>query len=1529
MVIVKCSAEGCDYQTQDLPPDLISTLLQIHAQQHMRPMASKGPKLNRPVIDVGVDEETWNAFIRRWDTFRIGSNICEDSAPTQLFQCTSESLGDLLLKSDPTITTRPVKDVLAAMRAIAVIPVARGVTRAELIKMVQSSDEPIRTFAARVRGKAETCGFTTSAKCECGKTFEVDYTCETVRDVLLAGINDLDIRREALSDQILQSEPINKVITFIESREMARNATPVSAISTLSSYRREQQPKPDISKTIPCPTCAKPFHRFRQKPGGGTNRQPYKLCIDCWRASKQKSVDVRSQKNTSHNSDLTAIESEEQISQISALETKTLEHPKVPISIQLAEGNTAVWASVEAIADTGAQTNVWGLEEFLKAGFAVGDLRPSSMKIRAANASQMNIVGQFKGVFKGKSPCGENILCEDIVIVSDSVKNFFLSCNTMKKLFIIDNQFPIVGHVSPTPENKKQNEFSVRALSAGCGHPHDDLPTCNCPPRTVVPDKPKSLPFDPIPENNAKMKQWLLHRYASSTFNTCPHRALPCMTGPPMAIHIDESATPKVCHKPAPVPLHWQQRVYEDLLRDEALGVIERVPDGVPVTWCHRMVVTRKHDGTPRRTVDLSPLNKHCKRETFPSEAPFHLARRVPGNTWKTVTDMWNGYHSVPLRECDRHLTTFITPFGRWRYLRAPQGFLSSGDGYNRRFDAILSNFQRKERCVDDIIHYDEDLEDHWWRTIDLLHTTGLAGGVMNPEKLQFAVRVADFAGFHITENCIEPLPKYLDAIRSFPTPKSTKDIRSWFGLVNQVSNYAQLRDFMEIFRPFLSPKYRFFWSPVLDKAFQESKEKIIAAIREGVEIFDPSKATCLRPDWSLQGIGYFLLQKHCNCVSDLPNCCINGWRITLAGSRFLTGAEKRYAAIEGEALAIAWGLEQTRYFTQGCHDLLIVTDHKPLTKIFGDRTLDEIYNTRLFRLKQRTLPWHFQVKHLPGKTNLAADATSRYPAPSMNLSTLTVADQAESLIAAAISSDTEEITSLSWELLAKETMKDPVLSLLMTAIDEEFTKEYPQLSEYMRYKDHVYVSDGVLLYNDRVIIPTSLRQTALENLHAAHQGISSMQTRAQSIMFWPGMTVSIQETRAKCGECNRNAPSQAPMPSEPAIPPSTPFEHIFGDFFEFGGRHYLVVGDRLSGWSEVFSTPTGTSWSGARGLIACLRSFIATFGAPDELSSDGGPEFTASLTTEFLKKWGIRHRVSSAYHPKSNGRAEVAVKSAKRLLRANVNHTGSLDNDKFLRALLQLRNTPDPDCDLSPAQIIFGRPLRDSFQFINRLEKFANPHIRPMWRDAWSAKEEALRTRFTKSSEKLNEHAVPLPPLKEGDKCFIQNQTGKDPKKWYRTGTVVETCGHDQYMIRVDGSGRITKRNRQFLRAFKPASSSIDQRHSIVISSAPESKAVKVNEYPTDTASLINPRSQFENQIITPVKTIPEPQPVDEEYPQIDIPCERPENNRAPVTPKIPAMLKRLFSHNEPGRLESTPVLREGRTTRSGLSNSINMGGL
>ena len=127
-----------------------------------------------------------------------------------------------------------------------------------------------------------------------------------------------------------------------------------------------------------------------------------------------------------------------------------------------------------------------------------------------------------------------------------------------------------------------------------------------------------------------------------------------------------------------------------------------------------------------------------------------------------------------------------------------------------------------------------------------------------------------------------------------------------------------------------------------------------------------------------------------------------------------------------------------------------------------------------------------------------------------------------------------------------------------------------------------------------------------------------------------------------------------------------------------------------------------GTTKAGAQGLTAALREIFATFGVPEEISSDGGPEFSSAATADFLTRWEGRHRMSSAYLPQSNGRAEVAVKKAMRMLMDNVGPTGSLNNDGLLRALLQSRNTPDPDCNISTAQVVLGRPIRDAFSPIS-----------------------------------------------------------------------------------------------------------------------------------------------------------------------------------------------------------------------------------
>ena len=146
------------------------------------------------------------------------------------------------------------------------------------------------------------------------------------------------------------------------------------------------------------------------------------------------------------------------------------------------------------------------------------------------------------------------------------------------------------------------------------------------------------------------------------------------MDMPPLCLMVDPNAMLVAHHTPVPVPIHWQEEAKAGIDRDIRLGVIEPVPIGEPVTWCHRMVICAKKDGSPRRMVDFQALNANASRETHHTTSPFHQARSVPSNKKKTVFDCWNGYHSIPLHEDNRHLTTFISPRGCYRYKVAPQG---------------------------------------------------------------------------------------------------------------------------------------------------------------------------------------------------------------------------------------------------------------------------------------------------------------------------------------------------------------------------------------------------------------------------------------------------------------------------------------------------------------------------------------------------------------------------------------------------------------------------------------------------------------------------------------------------------------------------------------------------------------------------------------------------------------------------------------------------------------------------------------
>ncbi|XP_076063459.1 uncharacterized protein LOC143038319 [Oratosquilla oratoria] len=242
-------------------------------------------------------------------------------------------------------------------------------------------------------------------------------------------------------------------------------------------------------------------------------------------------------------------------------------------------------------------------------------------------------------------------------------------------------------------------------------------------------------------------------------------------------------------------------------------------------------------------------------------------------------------------------------------------------------------------------------------------------------------------------------------------------------------------------------------------------------------------------------------------------------------------------------------------------------------------------------------------------------------------------------------------------------------------------------------------------------------------------------------------------------------------------------------DICQLEGHHYLVYADRLTGWLEVSHLAAGTTACEIRDR---LRQYFCRWGAPEQLSMDGGTNLGSEEMRTFLKRWGVTVRISSAHYPQSNGRAEAAVKTAKRVLRGNISADGSLDTDNASLALLQYLNTPLRDINKSPAQLATGRQLRDGVPAIAcrlQVDKFWGRTLRRRERQMGEHIESVLQEHT--STRRLS-------PLLPGNRVLVQDQHSGT---WNRAGTVVEDKGNRQYIIRLDGSGRISLRTRNHLR--------------------------------------------------------------------------------------------------------------------------------
>jgi hypothetical protein len=1236
-------------------------------------------------------------------------------------------------------------------------------------------------------------------------------------------------------------------------------------------------------------------------------------------------------------------------------EARPMASPQMPVSLALHGASydsmklprprllpgSAVRPVVMAVADTGAQMDVLSATTAMSLGLDTASMMPVRARVfGASGGAQIEMLG---GVFLEVRPppppagCKEEQMAGTVRLfyVAKNVAKDYLSLATLMALGVVGKEFPSY----PQAGRLSRGEIAAAQLEAPgaavprCRNSGVVLPgeePCSCPVRELPPAGPVPLPCAATKENLPKMKQFLLDRFAPSTFNVCEHQPLPLLKGsPPLELHVDPTARPIAVHTPAVVPLSWKKPVKAGIDRDIRLGVLEKVPVNTAVRWQSRMVVTAKQNGEPRRVVDYQAVNECSPRQTHHTPSPWHLVSSIPGEVKKTTFDCWHGYHSLALAtEADRAATTFITEWGRLRYRTCPQGFISAGDAYTDRMDRLFEDFERQVRCIDDTCLYDDTIEAAFTRACEFLERCGQNGVLLNPKKFQFAEDTVEYLGFMVTDTGVRPTESFIASIMNFPTPSSLTDVRSWFGCVAQVSYAFAASPVMEPFRHLLSSKVPFSWSPELGTAFLASKREVVRQCEDGVRSFDPKLPTALATDWSKMGMGYWLCQKRCQCSGEVkPGCCATGWQTVFVGSRFCTSAEQRYSPVCGEAAAAAWAVEKCRFFLLGMDNFLLCVDHRPLLKIFSPTMdLGEIVNPRLYNQKIRMLPYRFTPVYIPGKEHVVPDCHSRrgdspvlpepagpevdlldienvesgysdcfgapnwvsgpaaagdakWPhreahaarhggggsgrhahqhtsgpggpadgganfkprgvcaappcrtAPGEAVASAGTADAADAeppqawLLASLLLSALKEhpldaateqdeleaemaavqlgsVRVLTWERLRQAMSESSLCQTLMELLSAgapDGKKQWPEaLHSYYPYRHRLIAKDDVILCDERPLIPVSLRQEVLEHLHAAHHGSTKMLDRARTAVFWPGITAEVAAHQASCRGCMLRAPSNPGPPPDDPVQPEFPFSHVVADFFTLPDGTYIAMADRYSNWLSVFKLKKDDSAS----IIEVMRRYFARWGVPKNFTSDGASVFTSQMMKGFFDRWGVEQRVASAYYPRANKRAEVAVKSAKRLVMDNLGPGGSLNTDNFARALMAHRNSPDGESGLSPAQILFGRQLRDHLPaLVSRYQP------RREWRLEADLREQMMARRHSKMEKWLQHGARALPPLDCGDTVMVQDQTTKDgkPGRWTKSGVVVEVLPHNSYMIKLLGSLRVTQRNRRFLRKLAP----------------------------------------------------------------------------------------------------------------------------
>ena len=580
-----------------------------------------------------------------------------------------------------------------------------------------------------------------------------------------------------------------------------------------------------------------------------------------------------------------------------------------------------------------------------------------------------------------------------------------------------------------------------------------------------------------------------------------------CMPDTEVTIELHSEAIPKQ-RAPYKVPFHIKKPCKEKLDEMVAMGIIEKVPPGEQITWCSPMhpVVKIKCKSKKRQnkinrnieyqkkdiriTSDATDLNDHIKRQPRIMPCVVELKHALNNKSWFSKLDIKDAFNTIPLSKSSQKITTFTTEWGLYRYLRLNMGICIASEVYN---DVMISKFADIENCkvaIDDLLISGKTIEEQdnallktCQRLVDLNLTLN--------HKSVFGQSEVTFFGMLISASGIKPTADKVQDFLESLAPQNAAELASFLGLATYFSErIPHLSTLRHAFKNLEKAGAEFSWNDAHQKAFTEIKSSLIQGC---LGHYDVSKTTELWVDASPVGAAAFLIQSWPNQP--------NSRTLISCGSRSFNQTEQNYTQMEKEAFACLWACEHFHIYVMGTKfDLL--TDNKAVKLILGNRT-DTKRKTPL-RIKH----WRSRIsrysgmtpKHIPGVNNIA-DFLSRCLKHKLYVPSADIlpenqfeafAIKVNNIFSAKTSTDSSSFCTFSD--LIQATENDPLLQTVKKRIlaNNRPTKfDAETIQPYHKFWYELNISpDGLLMRNDRIVIPSSMVTNLLNFCHKGHAGI-------------------------------------------------------------------------------------------------------------------------------------------------------------------------------------------------------------------------------------------------------------------------------------------------------------------------------------------------------------------------------------------------------------------------------------------------------